>query len=195
MSSHKSQVRQYAPDVLVVAPCAADVHRATTETCQLASLPGWWSLPAVRTGRVYACSHELLSRPGPRCADSSCHRLINPVQWHRNLRDVIESVTWLSPQAGGWRRAPGTHLAPSGGQQIGARWLGAEARPLERATLSATSASVALPELCITRSSDAACFNEHSVAFCWFQRLSANRHVEAHTSRCQFIRVTICARR
>ena len=60
------QVREYAPEVLIVAPCGADAERARDEACQLAGLPGWWNLPAVRTGRVYVCDHSFFSRPGPR---------------------------------------------------------------------------------------------------------------------------------
>lgn len=37
----------------------------------MASLPGWWGLPAVRSGSVYVCGHsDLLTRPGPRIVDA-----------------------------------------------------------------------------------------------------------------------------
>lgn len=66
MSLPGVQVREYAPEVLIVAPCGATVEAAREEACQLAGLPGWWNLPAVRTGRVYVCDHSFFSRPGPR---------------------------------------------------------------------------------------------------------------------------------
>ena len=38
---------------------------------QLALLPGFWDLPAVRNGRVYLVNgSDYFSRPGPRLADS-----------------------------------------------------------------------------------------------------------------------------
>ena len=66
MSLPGYQVREYAPEVLIVAPCGARVEAAREEACQLAGLPGWWNLPAVRTARVYVCDHTFFSRPGPR---------------------------------------------------------------------------------------------------------------------------------
>ncbi|KAK9828636.1 hypothetical protein WJX72_001237 [[Myrmecia] bisecta] len=63
------QVRQYAPEVLVLSPCSAGLQRALGEACELAALPGWWALPAVKTGQVYICDHACFSRPGPRLVD------------------------------------------------------------------------------------------------------------------------------
>lgn len=58
-------LRDAAPDVLVLALpglCAAD---AALHLADLAALPGFWGLPAVRAGAVYALDHVLLLRPGP----------------------------------------------------------------------------------------------------------------------------------
>ena len=62
------QVTEYAPEVIIIAPIMADVHEARDEACQLAGLPGWWSLPAVRTGAIFVCHHSFFSQPGPRWA-------------------------------------------------------------------------------------------------------------------------------
>ena len=59
-------VRQYAPEVLLLCPCSSSLERSLGEVCDLAGQPGWWSLPAVRSGLVYICDHSLFSRPGPR---------------------------------------------------------------------------------------------------------------------------------
>jgi hypothetical protein len=44
---------------------------AAAEAAALAALPGWWSLPAVRRGQVYAVDSALLLRPGPRLAQGA----------------------------------------------------------------------------------------------------------------------------
>lgn len=61
------QIVTYAPEVIVVMPCGFDITRARAEIYLLTGRPGWDSLPAVRTGRVFltdASAH--FSRPGPR---------------------------------------------------------------------------------------------------------------------------------
>ena len=58
------------PDVLVVMPCGFGVERAFAESRTLATRPGWESLTAVRSGRVYAADGSAyFSRPGPRVVD------------------------------------------------------------------------------------------------------------------------------
>lgn len=49
-------------------PCGAGLESGVQQAAELAGLPGWWALPAVRTGRVFVVDHSLFSRPGPRCA-------------------------------------------------------------------------------------------------------------------------------
>eukprot|EP00775_Hariotina_reticulata_P007127 gene7127-7341_t len=59
------QIRAAAPDVLVLALPGLDAGQAAFQTADLAGLPGFWCVPAVRAGAVYACDHMLLLRPGP----------------------------------------------------------------------------------------------------------------------------------
>ena len=59
-------VRKLAPEVLLICPCSFNLERSLGEVCLLAKLPGWWALPAVKTGQVYICDHVYFSRPGPR---------------------------------------------------------------------------------------------------------------------------------
>lgn len=66
VDQHPLQVRAYAPEVLVLSPCGASLESGVQQTCELAALPGWWALPAVRNGRVFVVDHSLFSRPGPR---------------------------------------------------------------------------------------------------------------------------------
>jgi iron complex transport system substrate-binding protein len=65
-------VLEWAPEVLVVAPCGYHLPRALEEARRLRDLPGWGTLPAVRKGRVYAVDADsYVSRPGPRVAQGA----------------------------------------------------------------------------------------------------------------------------
>jgi len=65
-----SEVRQYAPDFIIVAPCGFGVERAEKEVKVLRNLEGWKDIPAVRKGNVYvADGNAYFSRPGPRIID------------------------------------------------------------------------------------------------------------------------------
>ncbi len=66
------QVREYAPEVLVLAPDAAP-GRALSEVGALAGLPGWWALPAVKSGRVFLADGALFTRPSPRVVRVPLH--------------------------------------------------------------------------------------------------------------------------
>jgi hypothetical protein len=68
----------------VVSPCGADLEAGVQQTAELAALPGWWALPAVRSGRVFVVDHSLFSRPGPRSALNA-----TPHPWC--MPDVIKS--------------------------------------------------------------------------------------------------------
>jgi iron complex transport system substrate-binding protein len=75
------QLREAAPEVIVVAPCGYDVARARADLAQ-ALLPPWWSdLPAVRAGRIFVMDGNAhISRPGPRVVDGTelLARLLHP---------------------------------------------------------------------------------------------------------------------
>jgi iron complex transport system substrate-binding protein len=65
-------VRDAAPEVIVVACCGFDVERTLADVPQLRALPGWDALPAVRAGEVYVVDGSAyFSRPGPRIVDSA----------------------------------------------------------------------------------------------------------------------------
>ena len=60
-------VVEAAPDVLVLAPCGFPPERTLAELPALTARPGWPSLPAVRSGRVWAVDGPAyFNRPGPR---------------------------------------------------------------------------------------------------------------------------------
>ncbi len=59
------------PEVIVLALCGYDVDRARRDYQLLKKYPGFDSLPAARTGRVYLVDAKAyFSRPGPRIVDS-----------------------------------------------------------------------------------------------------------------------------
>jgi iron complex transport system substrate-binding protein len=64
-------VRQFDPQVIVVAPCGFDLQRTLADVPQLVRLDGWRELAAVRDGRVYAVDgNAYFNRSGPRLVDS-----------------------------------------------------------------------------------------------------------------------------
>ena len=67
------QVRSHAPEVLVLMQCGASPQGVLPWVTELAALPGWWSLPAVKHGCVYVVDHAPFLRPGPRVV-SICMR-------------------------------------------------------------------------------------------------------------------------
>ena len=59
------------PDVVVVMPCGFDLPRTWAELPALTGRPGWGSLRAVRTGRVWAADgNAYFNRPGPRLVEA-----------------------------------------------------------------------------------------------------------------------------
>lgn len=64
------QVVAYRPEVLVLMPCGFDVDRTVRESTLVRHLPGWESLPAVRSGRVWGVwGHKYFSGAGPYLID------------------------------------------------------------------------------------------------------------------------------
>jgi len=64
------RVREYAPEVLICAPCGYRLDGAVLEARRLTALPGWGELPAARTNQVYAVdASHYFARPGPRVVD------------------------------------------------------------------------------------------------------------------------------
>ncbi len=65
-----ADVVHWAPEILVIMPCGFHLKQAVGQAAQLAALPGWAELPAVRAGRVYAAdANSYFARPGPRLVD------------------------------------------------------------------------------------------------------------------------------
>ena len=64
------EVRDYAPEYLMIMPCAFGPERSRQEARdKLTILPGWEDLPAVRDGRAFVFDGRIPSRHGPRVVD------------------------------------------------------------------------------------------------------------------------------
>jgi iron complex transport system substrate-binding protein len=64
------QVGTWAPEVLIVAPCGADLESAELQARELLEQTRWSEIPAVQAGDVYAVdASSYFARPGPRLFD------------------------------------------------------------------------------------------------------------------------------
>ena len=64
------EVREYAPEYLMIMPCAFGPERSWQEAQdKLTVLPGWEDLPAVREGKAFVFDGRIPSRHGPRVVD------------------------------------------------------------------------------------------------------------------------------
>lgn len=67
---HWDDVRAFAPEIIIAAPCGYNEAQAMAQLPLLERLPGWRELPAVKNGRVHAVdANAYLVRPGPRLID------------------------------------------------------------------------------------------------------------------------------
>ena len=93
-------VRDFAPEVLVIAQCGFGVERSAQDMPTLASLPGYRDLPAVRDGRVFIVNgSDYFSRPGPRLVDSLeiLAGLIHPHLFGPLQTSPAQVVQWVIP--------------------------------------------------------------------------------------------------
>ncbi|MBW3618369.1 MAG: cobalamin-binding protein [Proteobacteria bacterium] len=66
------EVLDWAPQVLIIAPCGLNADQAAEQARSLVERPGWFDLPAVRDGRVFAVNaNSYFARPGPRVVDGA----------------------------------------------------------------------------------------------------------------------------
>ena len=79
-------IREYDPEILIVAPCGFDLDQTTENLADLTDRPGWDELTAVQEGRAYAIDgHQYVNRPGTRLVDSLEHLggVIHPATFER----------------------------------------------------------------------------------------------------------------
>jgi len=90
-----AEIREYDPEVVVVAPCGFDLEQIGDNADDLTGRPGWTELSAVRDDRVYALDgHQFVNRPGPRLVDTLEHLagLLHPERFERPPRDAARPL-------------------------------------------------------------------------------------------------------
>ena len=90
-----AEIREYDPEILVVAPCGFDLDQTFENLSDLTDREGWDDLTAVREGRAYGMDgHHYLNRPGPRLVDSLEHLagLIQPERFEAPPADVAHPL-------------------------------------------------------------------------------------------------------
>lgn len=90
-------VREFAPEVLVVAQCGFGTQRTAQDMTQFQLLPGYGEIPAVQNRRVYLVNgSDYFSRPGPRLADSLeiLASLIHPELFGEMQPDLERVMPW-----------------------------------------------------------------------------------------------------
>ena len=64
------RVVEFGPEIMVIMPCGYKIARSQGEVDQLTLRPGFFDLPAVKSGQMYIVdSPAFFSRPGPRIVD------------------------------------------------------------------------------------------------------------------------------
>lgn len=67
-----NQVLEWQPEVLIITPCGFNLEQVVEQAGQLPDYPGWFDIPAVQQGRVYAVdANSYFARPGPRVVDGT----------------------------------------------------------------------------------------------------------------------------
>jgi iron complex transport system substrate-binding protein len=95
------EIREYDPEVLVVAPCGFDLDQTVENLADLTEREGWHDLTAVREGRAYALDgHRFMNRPGPRLVDSLEHLagLVHPDRFDAPPADVARPLRPARPE-------------------------------------------------------------------------------------------------
>ncbi|MFB6219222.1 MAG: cobalamin-binding protein [Halobacteriaceae archaeon] len=88
-------IREYDPEVLVVAPCGFGLDQTLANVTELTGRDGWAELAAVRAGRVHAVDgHHYVNRPGPRLVDTLEHLagLVHPDLFESPPTDVARPL-------------------------------------------------------------------------------------------------------
>jgi iron complex transport system substrate-binding protein len=82
-----ARIVEYAPEVLILAPCGFNLEEVLHQAHLLTNFPGWQRLPAIEQGRVHAVdANSYFARPGPRVVEGIelLAHIIHPDQfaWH-----------------------------------------------------------------------------------------------------------------
>ncbi|MFC7229093.1 cobalamin-binding protein [Salinirubellus salinus] len=90
-----SEIREYDPEVLVVAPCGFGLDQTLEHLDTLTEREGWADLTAVREGRAYAMDgHHYVNRPGPRLVETLEYLagVIHPERFDAPADEAVRSL-------------------------------------------------------------------------------------------------------
>ena len=66
------ELLEWKPEILIITPCGFNLEQTIEQSQRLFTYPSWYTLPAVRDGRVYAVdANSYFARPGPRVVDGT----------------------------------------------------------------------------------------------------------------------------
>jgi iron complex transport system substrate-binding protein len=81
------------PDVIILTPCGFALARTLEDVPLLEARPGWSSLRAVQSGRVFAVDgNQYFNRSGPRLVDSA--EILATLLWGRDMAENINHASW-----------------------------------------------------------------------------------------------------
>jgi iron complex transport system substrate-binding protein len=67
-----AEIVEWAPEIIIFAPCGFNLEKALQQVSYLERLPGWAELPAVRKQRAYVVdANSYFARPGPRVVEGT----------------------------------------------------------------------------------------------------------------------------
>jgi iron complex transport system substrate-binding protein len=92
-----ADVIQWAPEVLIFAPCGFNLEKALEQVSYLEKQPGWSELPAVRNHSAYVVdANSYFARPGPRVVEGTelLAHLIHPELFRWNgPADAFQAIS------------------------------------------------------------------------------------------------------
>jgi hypothetical protein len=92
-----ADVVEWAPEIIVFAPCGFNLETAIEQLPYLEGLPGWAELPAVRNRRAYVVdANSYFARPGPRVVEGTelLAHLIHPELFDWNgPKDAVQAAS------------------------------------------------------------------------------------------------------
>lgn len=94
------RIREYDPEVVIVAPCGYGLDQTETKLGALTDRPGWAQLTAVQNDAVYLLDGDRhVNRPGPRLPDTLRHLagLIHPGRFTVPPRSVARHANTAPP--------------------------------------------------------------------------------------------------
>ena len=66
------ETQSWAPEVMIIMPCGFNLEKSIEQSAQVVNNRGWFDLPAVRNGKVYAVdANSYFARPGPRVVEGT----------------------------------------------------------------------------------------------------------------------------